>query len=116
MRQPEPIRPESLASFRPDKMGKSTIFESERILVGLNCFEPGQEHALHAHAGMDKVYHVVEGRGLLLLEGRELPIEPGVMVVAPEGAPHGIRNSGSERLVVLAILAPAPQPPVGNRR
>jgi mannose-6-phosphate isomerase-like protein (cupin superfamily) len=28
--------------------------------------------------------------------------------VAPQGVPHGIRNSGSERLVVLAVLAPAP--------
>ncbi|MEN8180993.1 MAG: cupin domain-containing protein [Myxococcota bacterium] len=105
---PEPFRPESLARFRDDKMGKSTLFESGRMLVGLNCFEPGQEHALHAHAGMDKVYQVLAGRGLLLLEGRELPLTPGLMAVAPEGVNHGIRNTGSERLVVLAILAPGP--------
>ena len=108
MDHPTPIRPESFASFRPDKMGKSTLFESERILVGLNCFEPGQDHALHAHRGTDKVYHVLAGRGLVLLEGRAVPVEPGVMLVAPEGVPHGIRNTGSERLVILAILAPAP--------
>ena len=37
-------------------MGKSTIFRSERVRVGLHSFEPGQEHALHAHEGMmDKV-------------------------------------------------------------
>ena len=35
-------------------------------------------------------------------------MEPGVMLVAPRGVPHGIRNDGGERLVVLAILAPAP--------
>ncbi len=89
-------------------MGKSTLFASERILVGLNCFEPGQEHALHAHAGMDKVYQVLEGSGLLLLEGRELALATGEMAIAPEGVPHGIRNTGEGRLVVLAILAPAP--------
>ena len=32
----------------------------------------------------------------------------GHMLVAPEGVPHGIRNTARERLVVLAILAPAP--------
>jgi mannose-6-phosphate isomerase-like protein (cupin superfamily) len=96
------------ASFRPDKMGKATLFASDRVLVGLNCFEPGQEHALHAHAGQDKVYQVVSGRGVCLLEGREVALEPGVLLVAPEGVPHGIRNTGAERLVVLAILAPAP--------
>ena len=105
---PETLRPEDFAAFKPDKMGKATIFESERVLVGLNCFEPGQEHALHAHAGMDKVYHVLTGRGTFLLEGRELPMEPGMMLIAPEGVPHGIRNDGAERLVVTAILAPGP--------
>ena len=108
LQHPEVLRPAEYAVFNPAKMGKATLFESERILVGLNSFEPGQEHALHAHEGMDKVYQVLEGRGLFLLEGRELAMEPGVMLVAPEGVPHGIRNDGAQRLIVLAILAPGP--------
>ncbi|MDJ0867783.1 MAG: cupin domain-containing protein [Myxococcota bacterium] len=105
---PAAIHPAEHAVFRPDKMGKSTLFASERILVGLNCFEPGQEHALHAHAGMDKVYQVLTGTGLFLLEDQEIPAGPGEMLVAPEGVPHGIRNTGDERLLLLAILAPSP--------
>ena len=89
-------------------MGKTTIFESPRLLVGLNAFEPGQQHALHAHVGQDKVYQVLEGEGLFLLESRELPMRPGDLLVAPEGVPHGVRNTGASRLLVLAILAPAP--------
>ena len=108
MHHPTAIRPEQHAVFGPDKMSKSTIFSSDRLLVGLNCFEPGQAHSLHTHAGMDKVYHVLSGRGRFLLEDRELDMEAGTMLVAPEGVAHGIRNSGSERLIVLAILAPAP--------
>lgn len=108
MNHPTAILPEDLAVYDPQKMGKSTIFRSDRILVGLNAFEPGQEHKLHAHAGMDKVYHVLAGRGEFLLEGREIPMQAGVMLIAPEGVPHGIRNTGSDRLLVLTILAPAP--------
>jgi mannose-6-phosphate isomerase-like protein (cupin superfamily) len=108
MEHPSVIRPSDFADWRPDRMGKGTIFESPRLLVGLNCFEPGQFHALHAHARMDKVYQVVEGEGVILLEGRELPIKAGELVVAPEGVPHGIRNTSGGRLLVLAILAPAP--------
>jgi oxalate decarboxylase/phosphoglucose isomerase-like protein (cupin superfamily) len=108
MDHPTAIRPEEHASFKPDKMGKATLFESERVLVGLNSFLPGQEHALHAHQGMDKVYQVLTGRGVFLLEDREIAMEAGVMLVAPEGVAHGIRNTGDERLVVLAILAPGP--------
>ena len=108
MEHPSAIRPAEHAVFRSEKMGKATLFASERLLVGLNCFEPGQDHALHAHSGMDKVYQVLEGRGVFLLEDRELAMEAGTMLVAPEGVPHGIRNDGAGRLVVLAILAPAP--------
>ncbi|HSN85391.1 MAG TPA: cupin domain-containing protein [Thermoanaerobaculia bacterium] len=105
---PTPIRPEDHAIYAPDKMGKATLFQSERLLVGLNAFEPGQEHKLHAHSGMDKVYSVVSGSGLFLLAGREEPMAAGMVLIAPEGVPHGIRNTGGERLLVLAILAPAP--------
>ncbi len=108
MPHPTVIRPAELAEWRPDKMGKSTLFESSRLLVGLNAFEPGQRHALHAHAGMDKMYHVLEGSGLFLLDGGELPMQAGDLLVAPEGVPHGVSNTGSGRLLVLAILAPAP--------
>jgi mannose-6-phosphate isomerase-like protein (cupin superfamily) len=108
MNHPIPFRPEDHAVYDPERMGKSTLFQSDRILLGLNAFEPGQEHRLHAHAGMDKVYYVLAGRGAFLLEGREEPMETGMMLVAPEGVLHGIRNTGSERLLVMAILAPSP--------
>lgn len=108
MTHPAIIRAVEHAVYSTAKMGKSTIFESPRLLVGLNAFEPGQEHALHAHAGQDKVYQVLEGTGWFLLEGRELPMQPGDLLVAPEGVAHGVRNSGTGRLLVLAILAPAP--------
>ena len=108
LEHPSVFRPEDHAVFNAEKMGKATLFESDRILVGLNSFEPGQAHALHAHEGMDKVYQVLVGRGTFLLEGEELPMEPGVMLVAPSGVPHGIRNDSDERLVVSAILAPGP--------
>ena len=108
MEHPSVIRPTEHAIYRGDKMGKHTLFESARILVGLNAFEPGQSHALHAHAGMDKVYQVIEGEGVFLLETGELPMRAGDLLVAPQGVPHGVRNTGAGRLLVLAILAPAP--------
>ena len=106
---PSVIRPADHAAWSASKMGKSTLFESVRMLVGLNAFEPGQEHALHAHAGQDKAYMVIEGEGRFLLDGRELAMKAGDLLVAPEGVPHGVRNTGAGRLLVMAVLAPAPR-------
>jgi quercetin dioxygenase-like cupin family protein len=102
------IKPTERAEWRADKMGKSTLFESPRLMVGLNAFEPGQTHALHAHAGMDKMYYVIEGDGLFLLDGTDLPMRAGDVLVAPDGVPHGVRNSSGARLLVMAVLAPSP--------
>ena len=108
MNHPSVIKAADHAEWRADKMGKSTIYQSPRLLVGLNSFERGQAHALHAHAGLDKVYHVLEGEGVFLLDGEDLPMKAGDLLVAPEGVAHGVRNTGHGRLLVLAILAPAP--------
>src|SRR5512139_4103128 len=102
MTHPTVIRPADHATWRSEAMGKSTIFQSTHLLLGLNAFEPGQVHTLHAHAGMDKVYFVVEGEGLFLLEGRELPMRAGDLLVAPDGVPHGVSNNSGARLLVMA--------------
>ena len=107
MEHPAIIRPRDHAQWRADGMGKSTIYQSSHLLVGLNAFEPGQSHALHAHADMDKVYLVIEGQGLFLLEDSEVAVQAGEMLVAPAGMPHGVLNDSGSRLLVMAMLAPA---------
>lgn len=109
MEHPSLIDPSAVAEWRADKMGKSTIFESPRLLVGLNSFEAGQSHALHSHRGMDKMYYVLEGDGVFLLQQHELPMTAGQLLIAPDGVPHGIRNTSRKRLLVLAVLAPGPK-------
>ena len=94
--------------WNSDGMGKSTLYKSPHLMIGLNAFEPGQSHALHAHAGMDKAYLVVEGSGVFLLAGQELPMSAGDLLVAPADVPHGVRNNSEGRLLVMAVLAPAP--------
>lgn len=109
MQHPSVFRPGDHAVWSAATMGKATLFESPRLLLGLNAFEPGQSHALHAHAGMDKVYYVIAGSGRFLLDGQALPMAAGDMLVAPEGVPHGIENTSGERLLVMAVLAPGPR-------
>ena len=57
---------------------------------------------------MDKLYYVLHGEGVFLLPEEKIEMKAGVMLVAPADVPHGIRNTGQQRLLVLAILAPPP--------
>ena len=37
------------AKFSPEKMAKTDLAHVDTLFAGLNCFEPGQQHAAHAH-------------------------------------------------------------------
>ena len=99
----------SRAAFLPDKMGKTDLLRGERLFAGLNCFEPGQEHALHKHAGQDKLYYVVAGQGIVRVAEDETSISAGDLVLAKSDEPHALRNPGPERLVVMIVMAPPPK-------
>jgi quercetin dioxygenase-like cupin family protein len=90
----------------PEKFFKSTLAESPRLLLGLNCLEPGQSQAAHTHADQDKFYFVVEGDGEFTVGAETRTAGPGVTVWAPAGAPHGVANNGQARLVLLVGIAP----------
>ena len=91
---------------RPEKFFKSTLAESPHLLLGLNCLEPGQAQAVHAHAAQDKFYFVVEGQGEFTVGEETCVAGAGVAVWAPAGVAHGVANRGSQRLVVLVGIAP----------
>jgi mannose-6-phosphate isomerase-like protein (cupin superfamily) len=99
----------SLATFAPGKMSKSTLVQGDLLFAGLNCFEAGQEHALHAHAGQDKLYFVLEGSGTVQIGDESELLSAGDAAFAPSGVAHSVRNPGPGRLVVMAVLAPPPR-------
>ena len=93
---------------REGKFYKTTLFQSDRLMLGLNCLEPGQTQHVHDHADQDKFYHVLEGVGLFTVGDDVQFAGPGTTVWAAAGIPHGVTNQGSERLTLLMGMAPSP--------
>ena len=92
------------ATFRADAMTKLDCFRSERLLVGLNCFEPGQAQTVHTHAGADKFYVVLTGKATFVVGSDTVVAVPGDLVLAPAGVPHGVARA-DERTILLACIA-----------
>lgn len=95
----------SLVGVREGKHYKATLFQSERLLLGLNCLEPGQEQHVHSHDDQDKFYFVLEGAGEFTVGDETETAGPGVTVWAAAGVPHGVVNRGDTRLVILMGIA-----------
>jgi quercetin dioxygenase-like cupin family protein len=89
-----------------EKFYKTTLWQGEHVMVGLNCLEPNQTQPVHAHAGADKFYFVLSGVGHFTVGDEEKDVEPGAVVIAPAGIPHGVTNAGAERLSLLIAIAP----------
>jgi len=58
---------------------------------------------------IDMEYFVIEGRGQFILGEESMEAGPGVCIPNPRGVPHGIRNTGTGPLRVLAVKNPRPE-------
>ena len=97
------------AGAQAEKFYKTTLWQGEHLLVGLNCLEPGQTQKVHAHDGADKFYLVLEGSGTFTVAAEEREVAAGTLVAAPAGIPHGVSNNSSVRLSLLVTIGPPPK-------
>ena len=96
------------ARFAPEKMQKINLYETTNFFCDVYCLEPGQEQKPHAHDDADKIYYVLEGCGTFLVGAEEQELGQHQIVLAPAGAPHGVRNTSAARLTILVFMTPNP--------
>ena len=98
----------SQKAFNEQKMQKVNLFETAHMFCDLYCFEPGQEQKTHTHAGSDKIYYVLEGRGTFHIGHDSQELQEQMIVMAPSGVEHGVVNTSNAHLVLLVYMAPKP--------
>jgi mannose-6-phosphate isomerase-like protein (cupin superfamily) len=54
----------------------------------------------------EQVYHLLEGEGLLTLDGRRVLMRRHDYVFVPPGVRHAITNNGTVPLVFLVVTSP----------
>jgi quercetin dioxygenase-like cupin family protein len=94
--------------FSAEKMKKNGVFETEHFFCDTYCFEPGQSQSPHTHAREDKIYYVLEGRGVFTVGDEERELGAGEIALAPAGQNHGVANRSQQRLVTLVFVTPKP--------
>jgi mannose-6-phosphate isomerase-like protein (cupin superfamily) len=65
---------------------------------------PGDAQEPHLHPATSHAWFIVSGQGEVTMEdGRRETLEPGLFAVHPRNSVHGLRNTGSEDLVYIAL-------------
>lgn len=74
------------------------------LTAGLAELGPGDWLGHHRHEPAE-VNHVVEGRGVAVVDGEEVALRPGTTALVPGDAEHGVHNPGPGPLRVFHAYA-----------
>lgn len=103
--------PESFTEQLQDKIEYAVTGILSKVLLKLPhcqytlfCLAAGTDIAEHTST-QNAVVQVLEGNGILTLEGRDITLKPGVFVFMAANAPHALK--ASENLAFLLTLSAA---------
>jgi len=72
----------------------------------ISCYQPMAHVALHTHKVQEQVYHVLEGEGLMEMDGKRVVVRKHDVIFIPPGVEHGIVNTGLTDLTFIVVTAP----------
>lgn len=82
--------------------GKSD-FNSNIDFIDRVVVHPGSTIGFHKHSENEEMYIVLKGKGLMKIEGDEISIKKGDMILNPAGGRHGLVNNSEEDIDILVV-------------
>jgi len=79
---------------------------SRHLDYRISMYQPMAHVALHKHRVQEQVYHVLEGEGLMEIDGRKHVVRRHDVIFLPPGVEHSISNTGLVDLVFLVVTSP----------
>ena len=67
----------------------------------------GETTVLHKHELTEELYHIISGQGLMTLDDKQFAVTVGDTICIPPGTAHRIKNTGSNKLIIICCCSPA---------
>lgn len=67
---------------------------------------PGAQTTPHRHPRSEEFYYVIEGAGVMSIDGESSEVGVGDAILIPPGAAHTLKNTGMSALTILCCCAP----------
>ena len=80
--------------------------QTSRTQCAVMTIAPGADGGPAEEHGGDQIVYVVEGEGVVRVDGREHAATAGTLVTIPAGANHHVRNPGTTPLFFVTVYAP----------
>jgi len=79
---------------------------SKHLDYRISMYQPKAYVMLHKHKVQEQVYHVIEGEGLMEIDGKKHLVRKHDFIFLPPGVEHSICNTGLVDLVFLVATSP----------
>jgi len=79
---------------------------SHHIDYRISMYQPKAYVEKHSHKVQEQVYHVIEGEGLMHIDGNDHLVRKHDFIFLPPGVVHSIENTGVSDLVFLVVTSP----------
>ena len=72
----------------------------------ISTYQPKAYVAPHTHKVQEQVYHVLEGEGLMEIDGRKQVVRRHDVIFIPPGVEHALYNPGLGALTFIVVTTP----------
>ena len=90
----------SKALVRPETVG------SRQLDYRISTYQPMAYVERHAHKVQEQIYHVLDGEGLMQIDGERKVVRRHDVIFLPPGVWHSIRNTGLGDLTFIVVTTP----------
>ncbi|MHA6252826.1 cupin domain-containing protein [Oceanobacillus sp. CAU 1775] len=90
--------------FSEERFTKVNIIRNKRSTAFLLNFLPGQVMKSHNHPERELYLHVIEGNGVFLIDGEELPVQKGDVIYCGEEEQIGFTNTSEANVSIYATM------------
>jgi len=89
---------------------RRVLYTGPHLQLVLMSLAPGEQLGEEVHETTDQFFRVEEGRGEVVIDGRETRIESDIAIIIPAGTRHNVRNTGHKPLRFYTLYAPPEHP------
>jgi quercetin dioxygenase-like cupin family protein len=103
----KPLRAEvfsynDLVAYQTGSIVSRTIIDAPAGTVTVFAFDAGQRLSEHT-APFDALIEIVDGTGMITIDGKDHPVPAGSQIIMPANHPHGVRAKGRFKMVLIMI-------------
>lgn len=89
--------------YLPGQVVSKTISQNDDVSLTIFAFDKGEEISSHSSHG-DALITVLDGEGIITIEGKQYHLHSGETILMPQGKPHAVFASEKFKMFLIVVF------------